>query len=254
MKQNGYDQIFDRTNMGKVSQAIKRFFTFVPTTELPIWLDEKEEIANTITHLIGAVLCVPALIMLMISAVRIGDKSLIIGNLVFGLSMNILYWNSSFYHGVNPKKHPKLKIITRYLDHISIYLLIAGSYTPLTLVSMKGTTGYVILGVVWGIALVGTVIKILHFDGFYSVALFLYIGMGWIVIFSIKDLIKAFSKRGLYWLVIGGIFYTIGCYFFSKDTIVPFFHAVWHLYVLMGSVCHFIVVYFYCYSDKYINN
>lgn len=220
-------------------------------TDLPYWLEQREEIYNSLTHFIGGLLCIPGFIFLMISAIRIGDISLIIGYFVFGLSLNILYWVSTIYHWIDPKKYPKYKLIARYGDHISIYILIAGTYTPLTLITLKGTTGYILLTVIWSIALIGTIIKILHFDGFYTLALFFYIGMGWVVVFSMKDLIQSFSQRGIYWLVSGGLFYTIGTYFFAKDEKIPYFHAVWHFYVLLGSICHYIVIYFYCWADAH---
>ena len=225
-------------------QAIKEFFTFVPMTELPKWLDPAEETANAITHLIGAILSIVGTVFLVIHSVKIHDPLYISGCLIFGVSMMVLYWISTLYHWV---RNEKAKYVLRYGDHCSIYILIAGTYTPLCLVTLKGVTGFVVLGLIWLIAAIGITIKVLHFDGFFKITVLFYVAMGWMGVFVLKDLIKAFTDRGLYWLVIGGVFYTMGTYFFSKDEKVPFFHAIWHLYVLAGSFCHYIVVYYYAY-------
>ena len=221
---------------------IREFFRFVPMKEVPFWLDSGEETANYLTHLPGALASIACCAVLVIKAVESGDPYRIASFLVFGLSLIILYWASTLYHFV---MSDKWKIRLRYCDHISVYILIAGSYTPFSLVTLRQGSGWIIFGTIWAIAALGTAIKILKFDGFFKLGLFFFIGMGWVIVFAMKDLIKYLSTRGLYWITIGGLAYTIGTFFFSKDEQVPYYHAIWHLYVLLGSFCHFICVYYY---------
>lgn len=224
------------------AEKIREFFKYVPMREIPAWLDAGEETANYLTHLPGALGSVVALIVLIIRGIQMKDVYRIVSYIIFGLSLNILYWASTLYHFVQSEEW-KRKL--RYCDHVSIYILIAGSYTPFTMITLREHGGWIIFSVIWIIALLGTAIKILKFDGFFKLSLFFFIAMGWAIVFAMKDLISLMTTRSLYWLVIGGLSYTIGTFFFSKDEKIPYYHAIWHLYVLGGSVAHFVCVYSY---------
>jgi hemolysin III len=176
----------------------------------------------------------------MIRAVKLGDIYHIISYLIFGVSLINLYTISTCYHY---SKTEKFKRVLRYGDHVSIYCLIAGSYTPFCMVTMRNGVGWFILGGIWGIAVLGIFLKVLKFDGFFKFTVVSYVGMGWCIIFAMKDMITELSMSALYWLAFGGLMYTFGTFFFSKDEKVPYFHAIWHLYVLGGSVGHFVAIY-----------
>lgn len=195
-----------------------------------------------LTHLPGGIFSIVALVLFLIKSIKTGDVYRIIGFSVFGFSLNLLYWVSTIYHWL---PESRAKMVCRYGDHISIYFLIAGTYTPMTMVSLREKSGWIYLGIVWGILFLGTFLKIIRFDGFVKTSLLLYIGMGWVIIFALKDLVASIPARATYWLVTGGLFYTLGVFFFANDEKIPFYHAVWHLYVLAGSFCHFCCVYWY---------
>ncbi len=159
----------------------------------------------------------------------------------FGASLIILYAASSFYHSA---KKSELRNRLNIIDHASIYVLIAGTYTPFTLVTLKGTIGWVIFGISWGLALTGIILK-LFFTGKYNLmSTIMYVLMGWVIVFAIKPLINNLPLAGLLWLVAGGISYTIGAILYGIKKI-KFNHAIFHMFVLMGSFCHFMSVYFY---------
>ena len=200
-----------------------------------------EEIANSVTHAFGVVLSVTAFVFLTILAWGSGDAWLIVSLVIYGLSLVIMYTSSTLYHGF---QNPGAKRILRYLDHSSIYLLIAGTYTPFTLVNLKGPWGWTLFGLVWGIAFVGLVMTVAGIGRSRVLASLVYIGMGWLVIVAIKPLLEVVPMRGIAWLVAGGLFYTVGVAFYIWRSL-PFHHAVWHLFVLGGSVCHFFAVLFY---------
>jgi hemolysin III len=221
---------------------VKSFFAFVPMANLPEWIDNGEETANWLTHVPGVLGSAAALVILVISAVRARDVYRIVSYVSFGLSLLNLYTFSTLYHFVTTEKY---KRVLRYGDHVSIYFLIAGTYTPFTLVTLRNGSGWIIFGIVWGIAAVGTVLKILKFDGFFKFTVLSFIGMGWVIVFAMKDLIGSLEIKGLYWMVFGGLMYTFGTFFFSRDEQVPYYHAIWHLYVLAGSLTHFLAVIWY---------
>jgi hemolysin III len=183
------------------------------------------------------------MVLLLHKGIPTGDPWVITGFSIYGFSLVLLYFMSTFYHWVTK---PSIKRILRYGDHISVYFLIAGTYSPLSLVTLRHSSGLVIFGLIWGIALIGTFLKILKFDGFFKIGLFFFLGMGWVAIFALSDVIAAMETRGFYWIGAGGAFYTLGTYFFAKDEAIPYFHAIWHLYVLGGSITHFMAIYFYC--------
>ncbi len=200
-----------------------------------------EERINIISHTIGVVLGIIGLFLLIIHASSYGNVWHIVSSTIYGLSVIALFSASAIYHS---SQEPNLRSRLRILDHTSIYLLIAGTYTPLTLVTLHGTLGWVLFGIVWGFALIGIVIK-LFFTGRYNfVSTLMYVLMGWMIVFAVKPLSDSFSSKGLFWLVFGGVLYTIGAVIYSIKKI-KFNHAIFHLFVLFAGICHFIMVYFY---------
>jgi hemolysin III len=200
-----------------------------------------EEKINILSHAIGFILSMVALVLLVRHAVLHGDVWHIVSFSIFGSSLMILYAASTFYHSAkNPELRNRLKII----DHASIYVLIAGTYTPFTLVTLNGPIGWVIFGTSWGLALTGIILK-LFFTGRYNlVSTIMYVLMGWIIVFAIKPLIHNLPVEGLWWLVAGGISYTVGAILYSIKKI-KFNHGIFHVFVLSGSFCHFMSVFFY---------
>ena len=200
-----------------------------------------EEKINTISHAIGFILSIVALVFLVTYANLHGDVWHIVSFSIFGASLITLYAASTFYHSAKkPESRNRLKII----DHASIYVLIAGTYTPFTLVTLNGTIGWVIFGTTWGLALTGIILK-LFFTGKYDlISTTMYVSMGWVIVFAIKPLINNLPLQGLLWLFAGGIFYTIGAILYSIKKI-KFNHAIFHMFVLIGSFCHFMSVFFY---------
>ena len=200
-----------------------------------------EEKINIISHAIGFILSIVAWVLLVTHATWHGDVWHIVSFSIFGASLIILYAASSFYHSA---KKSELRNRLNIIDHASIYVLIAGTYTPFTLVTLKGTIGWVIFGISWGLALTGIILK-LFFTGKYNLmSTIMYVLMGWVIVFAIKPLINNLPLAGLLWLVAGGISYTIGAILYGIKKI-KFNHAIFHMFVLMGSFCHFMSVYFY---------
>jgi len=200
-----------------------------------------EERVNISSHAIGLLLSVAALALLMIHASANGDIRHIVSFSIFGASLIILFAASTIYHSTrDPDSRARLRVV----DHASIYILIAGTYTPFTLVTLNGSIGWTIFGITWGMALSGIVLK-LFFTGRYElVSTFMYVFMGWIIVFAISPLIDNLSSDGLSWLVAGGIAYTVGAILYGIKKI-KFNHAIFHVFVLIGAFCHFVAVYFY---------
>ena len=200
-----------------------------------------EEKINIISHAIGFILSIVALVLLVTHANLQGDVWHIVSFSIFGASLIILYATSTFYHSA---KKSELRNRLKIIDHASIYVLIAGTYTPFTLVTLNGTTGWVIFGTSWGLALTGIILK-LFFTGKYNlISTIMYVLMGWVIVFAIKPLINNLPLEGLLWLFAGGISYTIGAILYSIKKI-KFSHAIFHMFVLIGSFCHFMSVFFY---------
>ena len=200
-----------------------------------------EEKINIISHAIGFILSIVALVLLVRHASLDGVVWHIVSFSIFGSSLIILYAASTFYHST---KKPALRNRLKIIDHASIYVLIAGTYTPFTLVTLKGPIGWVIFGTSWGLALTGIILK-LFFTGRYNLAsTIMYVLMGWIIVFALKPLINNLPVEGLRWLVAGGIAYTAGAILYSIKKI-KFNHAIFHVLVLTGSFCHFMSVFFY---------
>jgi hemolysin III len=199
------------------------------------------ELANALTHGFGAALSVAALCMLVINASSIGGASRIVSVSVFGATMVALYGASTWYHSV---RDPRWKHCLRVFDHSCIYLLIAGTYTPFMLVGLGGGWGWSLFGVVWGLALCGVVLKIFFINKLPVLSVGIYIGMGWLAIIAIKPVVAALPTAGLIWLVAGGLAYTFGVVFYAWESL-RHNHAIWHLFVMTGTACHFVSIYWY---------
>lgn len=200
-----------------------------------------EEIANSITHGIGAALSIAALTVSVVFASLYGNIWQIVGFCIFGVTLILLYTSSTLYHGF---QHPKIKHIFRVIDYSAIYLLIAGSYTPVILISMRNPLGWTVLGIVWGMALVGIILKVLFFKKLQILAVVFYLLMGWMIVFVAQPALVLIPRGLIYWLLAGGLCYTIGVAFFALKKI-PFNHTIWHLFVLAGSTLHFLGMFFY---------
>lgn len=200
-----------------------------------------EEIAHSTTHGIGAALSVVGLVLMLVRAVRAGDPWLIVGCAVFGASMILLYTSSTLYHALIP---PRARRVFQVLDHAFIYLLIAGTYTPFLLGPLRGPWGWSLFGVVWGLALAGVVFKVFFTGRFRLVSTLLYLGLGWLCVIALKPMIATVPKEGLVWLFAGGLAYSGGTVFYMWKRL-RYHHAVWHVFVLAGTACHFQAVYGY---------
>ncbi len=213
--------------------------TAEPSSRSPLCQSPREEIASVATHAVGAGLSLFALVGMLLSADRTVE---VVSAAIFGASLVLLYLFSTLYHSFSSVR---MKGIFQALDHACIYLLIAGSYTPITLISLRGTWGWTLLCIVWSMALAGVVIKTVlpgRKDHWISTAL--YVVMGWLVVVALGPLIKAVPPAGFAWLVAGGLSYTFGVIFFAWRKL-RYHHAIWHLFVLGGSACHVVAVWFY---------
>lgn len=200
----------------------------------------KEEITNAISHGIGIALAIVGLIVLIVYANMTGSTKHIVTFSIYGTTLILLYLASTLYHSF-PKG--KVKDILKICDHSAIFLLIAGSYTPLTLTVLKGKLGWTLFAIVWTIAVAGIIFKMFCIKKFKTLSTLLYIAMGWIVIFAIKPLYLSLNTTSISFLVAGGLLYTFGTIFYRwKD--LKYNHAIWHLFVLAGSVCHFFTMLF----------
>jgi hemolysin III len=200
-----------------------------------------EEIAHSVTHGLGAVLSMVGLVMLVHRAYASGDPWRIVSFAIFGTTMVVLYVSSTLYHALIP---PRARNVFKILDHVAIFLLIAGSYTPFLLVSLRSAWAWVLFGVVWGLTLGGVIFKVFFTGRFKLVSTLLYLGLGWLGIVVMKPLIPQISTSGLVWLVAGGLAYSLGTIFYLWRG-MKYHHAVWHVFVMVGTFCHFWVVYEY---------
>ena len=209
--------------------------------ENPKYYSPEEERLNVISHGMGFVLSIVALIMLIFKASRFDEMKPLISFIVFGVSMVLVYAASTFYHSAKTKT---LRYRLNILDHAAIYVLIAGTYTPFALITLEGFVGWTIFWVVWSIALLGVILKLFYAGRFQLLSTILYVAMGWLIIFAINPLIENLSTSGLRWLFAGGISYTIGAILFMLKKI-PFNHAIFHVFVLLGTFAHFISIFYY---------
>ncbi len=200
-----------------------------------------EEILNVITHGLGFLLSIAALVLLVVYASLDGDTWHIVSFSIYGFSLVILYLASTLFHSA---RSPKLRNRLNIFDHSAIYVLIAGTYTPFLLVTLRGPWGWSLLGVIWGPAIAGVIFK-LFFTGKYDVmSAIVYVLMGWIIIIAIKPLNENLPTEGLYWLIGGGVSYMIGAGFYLLNK-MPYNHAIFHIWVLLGSFAHFVAVFKY---------
>ncbi|MFJ7636832.1 hemolysin III family protein [Peribacillus sp. NPDC097206] len=202
---------------------------------------KKEEVFNAITHGIGVLLSIAALVLLIIFSAHQGSASLIVISIIYGVSMLLLYVASTLVHSF---PEGKLKDLFEIFDHSAIYIFIAGTYTPIMLLVIQGALGWTLLGVVWGVAVVGVIFKAFFVKKFLYLSTILYIAMGWMIVLAWGPLTNTMPAAGIQLLIAGGLLYTFGAIFYVWRGF-PFHHAVWHLFVLAGSVAHFFVVLFY---------
>jgi hemolysin III len=200
-----------------------------------------EEIAHAITHGLGLVLSVVALVVLVVYASVRGDTWHIVSCSIYGTTLIVLYAASTLYHSI---PSPRAKAVLRVLDHAAIYGLIAGTYTPFTLVNLRGGWGWTLFGVVWGLAAVGIVLEALAKPRTRVLSVALYLALGWLAAIAVKPLLAAVATGGLVLLLLGGLAYTGGVVFYGWRRL-PYHHAIWHVFVMVGSVSHFFAVLFY---------
>ena len=199
-----------------------------------------EELANSLTHGVGLALSIACLVLLVVFAALKGSTWHVVSGSIYGSTLVILYLSSTLYHSV---RHPGAKHVFNILDHSAIYLLVAGTYTPYTLGPLRGHGGWLLFGMIWGLALLGVVFQSCFLHRYRAVSLASYIAMGWAVVFAINPLIAYLPRPGVIWLAAGGLCYTGGVLFYARKQ--PFSHAIWHLCVLAGSLCHFFSIFLY---------
>jgi len=200
-----------------------------------------EERVNVISHFIGLLLSVVALFLLVLKAVKYGQVYHIFSATVYGISLVVLYLASTLYHNAAKER---LRKRLNVFDHASIFILIAGSYTPFLLISLRETFGFEFFIFIWSVAIIGVVLKLFFFGKYGILSTVMYILMGWVVVFAMKSLMENVPIQGIYWLWIGGVLYTIGAVIYSIDKL-KMNHAIFHIFVLLGSIAHFIAIYFY---------
>ena len=208
-------------------------------TREPACYSLREEIAHSAIHGVGILLSIAGLIALIVVARRTGDPWHVLACAVYGVTLILLYLASTLYHCI---PSPRFKPLLRLLDHSAIYLLIAGTYTPFTLISLRGPLGWTLFGLVWGLALLGITLKVAAMGRFRWLSMVLYLGMGWLVLVAMGPLRLAVDHQGVMLLFLGGVSYTVGTLFYGWRRL-PYHHAVWHAFVLAGSVLHFFAVF-----------
>jgi len=206
-----------------------------------ITYSEAEELANRLTHCVAALLSIVGLVILLVAASRTGDPYRIVSSAVFCSVLSIFYIISTLYHTF---RNQRVRYIFRILDHAGIFLVIAASYTPFTLVSLREGNGWTLFGVVWGLAVVGVVFKTFMTHRLAFLAPVLYIALGWLIVVDLEGLLSMVPIKGVLWLFAGGLCYTAGIIFYAIDRI-PYNHAIWHLFVVAGSLCHYLSILWY---------
>ncbi len=200
-----------------------------------------EEIANSITCGIGLCLSIAGLVILVVLSSLHGDAFRVVSFSIYGTSLILLYITALFYHAV---QHKQAKYVFEIMDHSAVYVLIAGTYTPFALVTLKGVWGWSLFGIVWSLAVFGIVFKSFHVRRFKVFSNIIYLVMGWLIVIAVKPMAQALSLGGIAWLLAGGLLYSAGVLFYAYEEL-PFGHVVWHLFVIGGSLCHFFAILFY---------
>ena len=197
---------------------------------------------NSISHLVGAALALAGGVVLVVVASQGGDTRRIVSFSIYGTTLFLLYLVSTLYHCLRPGR---AKHVFRVLDHQAIYLLIAGSYTPFTLVALDGLVGWRMFGAIWSLAVLGLVLDALPRRGMRVLPSIIYLVMGWLIVLAINPLLAALPTAGFVWLLAGGLLYSSGIVFYALDRRYPWMHGVWHLFVLAGSVSHYVAILVY---------
>ena len=204
---------------------------------------EQGEKFNTYTHLLGSLLALGGGVVLVVQGALADDAWKVVGFSIYAATLVLMYSSSTLYH--NARKGSRLKHILRLLDHNSIYLLIAGTYTPFALVSLRGPWGWSLFGVVWGLALVGILQELWLTRKTRIMSMVIYVLMGWIAVIAVVPLVETLSWRGFAWVAVGGVVYTIGIVFYINDQRFKHWHGIWHLFVLAGSILHYFAILLY---------
>lgn len=201
-----------------------------------------EEITNAILHGIGALLAIAALVLCVVFSAIHHNPYAVVSSCLYGSTLIILYTMSCLYHSL---KVNNAKRVFRIIDHCSIFLLIAGTYTPLTLVALNGPIGWTLFGIIWGVSILGIILNAIDLNKYKVISMILYIMMGWAIIFTFPKLLKVIDMAGIYLLVAGGIVYTIGAIFYGVGKKIKYMHSVFHFFVLAGSILHFFAILLY---------
>jgi len=212
--------------------------TYTRSQKLTKSYTDNEEIANTTTHGIGLVASFYGLKLLL--DMPLGAEAITVA-WIFGVSMILCYATSTFYHFA---ENPVTKLYLKIADHSAIYLLIAGTYTPFAIYVVGGSMGYLLLVVIWALALIGMVFKLFFVNRFQLLSTYIYLGMGWMAILVIRTIIENLAMNGIWLMVAGGLSYSIGVIFFLREK-MPYSHAIWHIFVLIGTLCHFLCIWLY---------
>lgn len=202
---------------------------------------EQEELANRLTHGLAALLSLIGLVVMVVVANRTHDPYRIISAIVFCGTLCIFYVISTLYHSF---RSPKVRNVFRVLDHAGIFFVIAGSYTPFTLVSLREGHGWELFWVVWGLAISGAIFKSFMTHRLSFLSPFFYLGLGWLIVVDLNGLLTMVPFRGVCWLLAGGLFYTLGIIFYSLNRL-PYNHSIWHVFVIAGSLCHYLSILWY---------
>ena len=196
---------------------------------------------NGISHLMGSVLALAGTVVLLVLAARQADPWKIVSFSIYGASLILLYLFSTLYHSL----HHAGKTVFKKFDHLAIYLLIAGTYTPFTLVTLRGRWGWALFGLIWGLAVLGIVLEVLLRKGRRIVPVVIYLAMGWLMVIALKPVLVSLTTAGFIWLLLGGLFYTSGVFFYALSNKATYFHGIWHLFVMAGSLCHYVTIFRY---------
>lgn len=214
--------------------------------QLPVYT-KGEEVFNMVTHIVGASLGGVALVLCIIKAALEHNGYALASAIVYGVSMIVLYTMSSIYHGISPK-HDTAKKVFQIIDHCTIFILIAGSYTPVLLCNLRTADplwAWILFGVVWGVSVIGIILNAIDLKSFKKLSMFLYLALGWCIVFKLNLLIETVHPTGIILLVLGGIAYSIGTIFYSMQKKQKYMHSIWHLWILLGSILHFICIFVY---------